>query len=100
MTKGDKSGVVSDASKGKDTTEEKGKRSSHRTRIGRDFDPKSTMLHNQKDIDEYLVKYGVELSPGIKVEAIDDEVRPQRSGLEQNRPLPIVGAYVASSPRV
>ena len=33
-----------------------------------DFGPKITRLHNQEDVDEYLEKYGIELSPGIKVE--------------------------------
>jgi len=32
-----------------------------------DFDPK-TMLHSQGEVDEYLAKYGVELSPEIKVD--------------------------------
>ena len=61
MTKGGKSDAVSSAGKGKATVE-KGKRSSHRTRVGMGFDSKTTTLHNQKEIDEYLAKYGVELS--------------------------------------
>ena len=50
------------------TVEEKGKRSHFRTRIGMDFDSKTTKLHNQEDVDDYLAKYGVCLNPGIKVE--------------------------------
>ena len=45
MTKGGKSGA-SGATKGKAMAEEKGKRSSHRTRVGMNFDPKTTTLHN------------------------------------------------------
>jgi len=33
-----------------------------------DFDPRTTKLHSQKDVGEYLAKYGVRLSPGIEVE--------------------------------
>jgi len=33
-----------------------------------DFDPKTTRLHSQEDVDKYLKKYGVALFPGIKVE--------------------------------
>jgi len=33
-----------------------------------DFDPKTTKLHSQEEVEEYLENYGVELSPGIKVE--------------------------------
>ena len=32
------------------------------------FDPKATKLHNQEEVDEYLAKYGIHLSPGIEVE--------------------------------
>jgi len=53
ITKGGKSGAVSGAGKEKATAEEKGKRSFHHTRVGMDFDPKTT-LHNQREVDEYL----------------------------------------------
>jgi len=49
-------------------TEEKGKRSQFRTRVGMDFDPKTTKLYNQEGVDEYLVKNGVHLSLGFEVE--------------------------------
>ena len=48
--------------------EDKGKRSHFRTRVGMDFDPRTTKLHSQKDMGEYLAKYGVRLSPGIEFE--------------------------------
>ena len=31
------------------------------------FDPRTTKFHNQADVDEYLTRYGVCLSPGIEV---------------------------------
>ena len=46
--------------------EEKGKRSQFRTGVGMDFDLKTTRLHCQ-EVDEYLAKYGIRLSYGIKV---------------------------------
>ena len=67
MKEGEKSGALSCAGKGEATAEEKGKTSTHGTRVSMDFDPKTTRLHGQEDVDEYLKKYGVELSPGIKV---------------------------------
>jgi len=33
-----------------------------------DFDPKTTKLHSQKEVDKYLAKYGAHLSPRIKIE--------------------------------
>ena len=42
--------------------EEKGKRSQFRTRVGMDFDPKTTKFHSEEEVDEYLAKYGVRLS--------------------------------------
>ena len=33
-----------------------------------DFDPKTTKLHSQAEVDEYLTKNDVHLSPGIEVE--------------------------------
>ena len=49
-------------------TEEKEKRSQFRTRVGMNFDPRTTKLHSQKDVREYLAKYGVCLSPEIEME--------------------------------
>jgi len=46
MKKGEKSGTVGGAGKGKAGAEEKGKRASHHTRIGMDFDPKTSRLRN------------------------------------------------------
>jgi len=40
MKKGEKSDTVGGAGNGKATAEKKGKRSSHRTRIGINFDPR------------------------------------------------------------
>jgi len=44
--------------KGKFIGEEKRKRTSHRTRIGMDFDPKTFKLHDQEAVDKYLTYYG------------------------------------------
>ena len=59
--------MVDGAGKEKAMVEEKGKRPYHRTRVCMNFDPKTTRLHNQEDVDEYLEKYGVKISPRIKV---------------------------------
>jgi len=53
MTKGGKSGVVSDVSKGKAVAEKKGKRFHFRTRVGMDFDPRTTKLYSRKDVGKY-----------------------------------------------
>ena len=68
MMKGSKLDAVSSAGKGKATAEEKEKRSQFRTRIGVDFDPRTTKLHSQEEVDEYLAKYDICLSSEIKVE--------------------------------
>ena len=47
---------------------EKGKRSHFRIRVGMNFDPRATRRHSQADVDEYLERYCVRLSPGIMVE--------------------------------
>ena len=46
MKKGERSDTVNGAGKRKATVEEKGKRASHRTRIGMDFDPKTSKLRD------------------------------------------------------
>jgi len=51
MTEGEKSNAISDADKGKAAAEEKGKGSSHRTRVCMDFNPKTTKFHSQEEID-------------------------------------------------
>ena len=68
MMKGDMSGAVSGASKSKTVVEEKRKRSQFHTRFSMDFDPKITKLYSQEEVDEYLAKYSLRISPGIKVE--------------------------------
>ena len=35
-----------------------------------DFDPKTSKLRNQEDVNEYLAKYDVCLNPSIKVEFV------------------------------
>ena len=87
MTKGGKSGVVSDASKGEAVAEQKGKRSHFRTRVGMDFDPRTTKLHNQKDVRVYLTKYSVHLSLGIEVEFCPKDT-------DFILPLPNGGVYI------
>jgi len=85
MKKGDKSRSSSDICKGKTAAEEKGKRTSHRTRIRMDFDPKTSMLHNQEEVDKYLVKYGFYLNPEIEVEfcshGVDVSQAPPNGGV-------------------
>jgi len=44
------------------------KRSQHRTKTGMDFDPILKAIHNQKEVEDYLVKYGVHLPSNVKVE--------------------------------
>jgi len=66
MKKGEKSGTVDGAGKGKTAVEEKGKRDSHRTRIMMDFNSKTSKLFNQEALDKYLTSYGFHLNPGIK----------------------------------
>ena len=68
MNKGEKSTMISDAGKGKFVVEEKGKRASHRTRIGMDFDSKTSKLRDQEAVDRNLVSYGFRLNSGIKIE--------------------------------
>ena len=51
MQKGEKSGPSDGADNGKSTMKEKGKRISRRTRIGMDFDPKTSMFHDQEAVD-------------------------------------------------
>jgi len=68
MMKGGKSGAFSGASEGKAVAEEKGKRSQFGTSVGIYFDPKTTKLHSQAEVDEYLAKNGVHLSHRIEVE--------------------------------
>ena len=67
MTKGSKSSTVGDVGKEKATKEEKGK-NHFCTRIGMDFDPKTSRLRNQEDVNKHLARYEVCLNPGIKVE--------------------------------
>ena len=59
--------AVSGVGKGKAKKEEKGKRSHFCIRIGLDFDPKTTRLCNQEDVNKHA-RYGVCLNPRIKVE--------------------------------
>jgi len=59
MKKGEKIGPSDSADKRKSTVENKGKRTSHHTRIGMDFDPKTSKLRNQEAVDKYLASYGI-----------------------------------------
>jgi len=47
---------------------EKGKRASDRTRIGIDFDPKTSKLRDQEAVDKHLTNYGFHLNSRIKIE--------------------------------
>jgi len=51
----------------KTTMEEKGKRASHHTKIGMDFDPNFSKLRDQEAIDKYLASYEFRLNLGIKI---------------------------------
>jgi len=66
MKKGEKSGPSDRSDKGK-SVEEKGKRTSHCTRIGMDFDPKTSKLRDQEAVDKYPAGYGFHWSPEIKL---------------------------------
>jgi len=68
MKKGEKSGVVGSMGKGKTAVEKKRKRASQLKRIGIDFDPKTSRIHNQEEVDTYLANYGFRLNIGIKIE--------------------------------
>ena len=57
--KGEKFNAFNGAGKGKAATEEKENRSSHRTRVCMDFDPKTIELHRQEEVDEYLENIGL-----------------------------------------
>jgi len=58
MKKGEKFSPSDESNKGKSTVEDKGKRTSCRTRIEMDFDPKTSILHDQEAVDKYLASYG------------------------------------------
>jgi len=74
MKKGEKSGSSDRLDIEKSITEEKGKRTSHRIRIGVDFDPKTSKLRDQEAVDKYLADNGFCLSPGIKIEFCPNDV--------------------------
>jgi len=60
--KGGKPNAVGDVNKANAAAKERRKRSQFRTRVDMDFDPKTTKLHSQEEVDKYLAKYGVHLS--------------------------------------
>jgi len=43
------------------------------------FDPRTTRLHNQANVDKYLARYDVCLSPGIRVEFCPQDTEFVRS---------------------
>jgi len=47
--------------------EEKGKKASHHTRIGMDFDSKTSKLRDQEVVDKYLASYEFHLNSGTKI---------------------------------
>ena len=65
--------------------EGKGKKVLFRTRTAIDFDPTLKILHSQKEVDEYLARYGVRLSLNVKVEwcpvETDYTVTPKTGGV-------------------
>ena len=84
MKKVEKSSSSSGMDKGKPTVEENEKRASH-CRIGIDFDPKTSRLRNQEEVDKYPTKYGFRLNLGIKVEfcphGVDVSQAPPNDGV-------------------
>ena len=74
MKKGKKFGPSDRSDKGKSVPDEKGKRTSHRTWIGMDFDQKTSKLRDQAAVDKYLAGYGFRWSPGIKIEFCPNDV--------------------------
>ena len=56
MEKGEKSTSSSGLGKEKVVAFEKGKRASQNTKIGIDFDPKTSRLCNHEEVDKSLVK--------------------------------------------
>ena len=56
------SAMISGTGKGKAAVEEKGKRTSHRTKIGMEFDPKTSKLCDQEAVNKYLANYGFHLN--------------------------------------
>ena len=93
MKNGEKFGVDGVAGKGKAATE-KGKRTSHRTRIGMDFDPKNSKLRNQEK-DKYLANYGFRLNSGIQIEfcphGVDISLAPPNDGVYMHPQVPTLG---------
>jgi len=53
--------VAGGEKRSKKDAEEKGKRARFRTREAMDFDPKTSVLLSQKEVDAYKVKYNVRL---------------------------------------
>ena len=96
MKKGEKYVMVSGAGKGKVAVEENGKRASHRTNIGMDFDLKTFKFRNQDVVARYLARDGFRLNPGIKIEfcphGIDVSLAPpDREGVYVHS-MPICGS--------
>ena len=58
MKKVEKSSPSDRSDKEKSIVEEKGKRTSRRTRIDMDFDPRTSKLRDQEAVDKYLANYG------------------------------------------
>ena len=92
--------MISGASKGKAMVEEKGKRTSHRIRIGMNFDPKTSNLRDQEKVDKYLASYEFRLYPGIKIEFCPNgadvfSAPPKKGGCIYAPPGSSTGAKVA-----
>ena len=74
MKKGEKSDPSDRSDKGKFLMEEKGKRTSRRTRIKMDFDLKTSKLRDKETVDKYLARYDFHWGPGIKIEFCPNDV--------------------------
>ena len=61
MKKEEMSAMISGTGKGKAAVE-KGKRTSHRTKIGMEFDPKTSKLCDQEAVNKYLANYEFHLN--------------------------------------
>ena len=63
MKKGEKYATISGADREK-AAMEKGKKTSHRTKIRMNSDPKTSKLNDQKAVDRYLTSYGFRFESG------------------------------------
>ena len=91
------------ANRGKEVVaDEKRKRIAPRTTVWMDFDPKPSILSNQKDVDNYLTRHHGRLPSTIAVELCpaktDMKVEPPAGGLYFHPMILALGGFAASDP--